>query len=275
MPSECAWRRHSRTVRASSSGRSSTAGSPTTRSTSPLPGDEIAVGQLHPTDPGPAAVEDMFLGLGYEIRYDREVETVEYNFDKLAFEPTHPSRSPRATFFLDDDTVLRTETSPSPDPLDGGEAAADLHGLHRPLLPPGRDRCDALPDLPPVRGARRRSRTDARRPEGHADARDARALRRGPARPVPHPLLPVHGAVGRARRVVRRLRRRRLPRPASTPVGSRWAAPAWSTRACSRTWGSIRRSGVDSHSASGSSASRSSVTASPRSARSGHPIFVP
>ena len=38
---------------------------------------------------------------------------MEYNFDKLAFEPTHPSRSPRATFFLDDDTVLRTETSPS------------------------------------------------------------------------------------------------------------------------------------------------------------------
>ncbi|MDX6388202.1 MAG: phenylalanyl-tRNA synthetase alpha chain [Gaiellaceae bacterium] len=78
-----------------------------------LPGDEIPLGQLHPTTQVRRLIEDTFIGLGYEIRYDREVETVEYNFDKLAFAPTHPSRSPRATFFLDDDTVLRTETSPS------------------------------------------------------------------------------------------------------------------------------------------------------------------
>ena len=58
-------------------------------------------------------VEDAFIGLGYEVRDDREVETVEYNFDKLAFLPTHSARSPRDTFFFDDDHVLRTETSPS------------------------------------------------------------------------------------------------------------------------------------------------------------------
>jgi len=78
-----------------------------------LPGDELPVGQLHPTTQIRRIVEDAFLGLGYEIRDDREVETVEYNFDKLAFPPTHSSRSPRDTFFLDDDVVLRTETSPS------------------------------------------------------------------------------------------------------------------------------------------------------------------
>ncbi len=78
-----------------------------------LPGDELAVGQLHPTTQIRRIVEDAFLGLGYEIRDDREVETVEYNFDKLAFPSTHSSRSPRDTFFLDDETVLRTETSPS------------------------------------------------------------------------------------------------------------------------------------------------------------------
>jgi phenylalanyl-tRNA synthetase alpha chain len=78
-----------------------------------LPGDELAVGTLHPTTQIRRIVEDAFLGLGYEIRDDREVETVEYNFDKLAFPPTHSSRSPRDTFFLDDHTVLRTETSPS------------------------------------------------------------------------------------------------------------------------------------------------------------------
>ena len=78
-----------------------------------LPGDEFPLGQLHPITQVRRQIEDAFLGLGYEIRYDREVETVEYNFDKLAFEPTHPARSPRDTFFFDEHTVLRTETSPS------------------------------------------------------------------------------------------------------------------------------------------------------------------
>ena len=78
-----------------------------------LPGEEIPFGHLHPITQVRRAVEDAFLGLGYEIRDDREVETVEYNFDKLAFAPTHASRSPRDTFFLSDDSVLRTETSPS------------------------------------------------------------------------------------------------------------------------------------------------------------------
>ena len=44
---------------------------------------------------------------------DREVETIDYNFDKLDFEATHPTRSHRATLFCDDRHLLRTETSPS------------------------------------------------------------------------------------------------------------------------------------------------------------------
>jgi phenylalanyl-tRNA synthetase alpha chain len=78
-----------------------------------LPGEEVDVGTFHPTTHIRRIVEDAFLGLGYEIRDDREVETVEYNFAKLAFAPTHPTRSPRQTLFLDDSTLLRTETSPS------------------------------------------------------------------------------------------------------------------------------------------------------------------
>ena len=78
-----------------------------------LPGEELRIGTLHPTTQIRRIVEDAFLGLGYEIRDDREVETVEYNFDKLAFPPTHPTRSPRDTFFLERRTLLRTETSPS------------------------------------------------------------------------------------------------------------------------------------------------------------------
>ena len=58
-------------------------------------------------------VEDIFLGLGYEIVDGREVETTRYNFDALGFPDWHPARSPRASLFLDEQTVLRTETSPA------------------------------------------------------------------------------------------------------------------------------------------------------------------
>jgi phenylalanyl-tRNA synthetase alpha chain len=78
-----------------------------------LPGEPLPLGHLHPITQIRRQVEDAFLGLGYEVRDDREVETVEYNFDKLAFAPTHSSRSPRDTFFFDESHVLRTETSPS------------------------------------------------------------------------------------------------------------------------------------------------------------------
>jgi phenylalanyl-tRNA synthetase alpha chain len=70
-------------------------------------------GTLHPTTLIRRDVEDSFIGLGYEIREDRELETVEYNFDKLAFPEWHPARSPGDTFYLDAGHVLRTETSPS------------------------------------------------------------------------------------------------------------------------------------------------------------------
>jgi phenylalanyl-tRNA synthetase alpha chain len=70
-------------------------------------------GTLHPTTLIRRDVEDAFIGLGYEIREDREVETVEYNFDKLAFPAWHPARSSGDTFYVDPGHVLRTETSPS------------------------------------------------------------------------------------------------------------------------------------------------------------------
>jgi phenylalanyl-tRNA synthetase alpha chain len=78
-----------------------------------LPGEERHLGTLHPTTLTRRIVEDAFLGLGYEVVDDREVETVHYNFDQLAFGPAHPSRSPRDTFFIDPVRLLRTETSPS------------------------------------------------------------------------------------------------------------------------------------------------------------------
>jgi phenylalanyl-tRNA synthetase alpha chain len=76
-----------------------------------LPGTQLRRGRLHPLTQIRREVEDIFLGLGYEIVDSREVETVLHNFDALTQPLTHPSRSHRDTFYVDDDTLLRTHTS--------------------------------------------------------------------------------------------------------------------------------------------------------------------
>jgi len=76
-----------------------------------LPGTALRRGRLHPLTQIRREVEDIFLGLGYEIVDSREVETVWHNFDALNQPLTHPSRSHRDTFYVDDDTLLRTHTS--------------------------------------------------------------------------------------------------------------------------------------------------------------------
>ena len=78
-----------------------------------VPGTPVPRGHLHLITQIRREVEDIFLGLGYSIVDGREVETTRYNFDALNFPPGHPTRSPQQTLFLDDETVLRTETSPS------------------------------------------------------------------------------------------------------------------------------------------------------------------
>ena len=70
-------------------------------------------GALHPSTLVRRDVEDIFLGLGYEIVDGREVETTRYNFDALGFPDWHPARSPRDSLYLSKDTLLRTETSPA------------------------------------------------------------------------------------------------------------------------------------------------------------------
>ncbi len=78
-----------------------------------LPAATVTRGRLHLITQIRREVEDVFLGLGYRVVDGREVETTRYNFDGLNFDEGHPARSPLQTFFLDDETVLRTETSPS------------------------------------------------------------------------------------------------------------------------------------------------------------------
>ena len=78
-----------------------------------MPGVRVPRGHLHLITQIRREFEDIFLGMGYAVIDGREVETTRYNFDALNFPPGHPTRSPLQTLFLDDDTVLRTETSPA------------------------------------------------------------------------------------------------------------------------------------------------------------------
>ncbi len=78
-----------------------------------LPGEPLRRGSLHLLTQLRRRIEDVFLGMGYEVYDGREVETVWHNFDALNQPEAHPSRDPRDTFYFDEGTLLRTHTSPS------------------------------------------------------------------------------------------------------------------------------------------------------------------
>jgi phenylalanyl-tRNA synthetase alpha chain len=78
-----------------------------------LPGEPIPRGSYHLITQLRRRIEDVFLGLGYEIYDGREVDTVANNFEALNTPEAHPSRDPRDTFYVTENTVLRTHTSPS------------------------------------------------------------------------------------------------------------------------------------------------------------------
>jgi phenylalanyl-tRNA synthetase alpha chain len=78
-----------------------------------LPGEAPPRGSLHLITQLRRRIEDIFVGMGYEVYDGREVETVWHNFDALNQPEAHPSRDPQDTFYIDERTVLRTHTSPS------------------------------------------------------------------------------------------------------------------------------------------------------------------
>jgi phenylalanyl-tRNA synthetase alpha chain len=78
-----------------------------------LPGDPPQpVGRLHLITQTWRELEDVFVGLGFTVVEGNEVETVHYNFDALNHDPTHPARGKTDTFYVAEDVVLRTHTSP-------------------------------------------------------------------------------------------------------------------------------------------------------------------
>ena len=78
-----------------------------------LPGDPAPpVGRLHLLAATRREIEDVFLGLGFDVAEGPEIESVYYNFDALNHPPDHPAREETDTFYVSDDVVLRTHTSP-------------------------------------------------------------------------------------------------------------------------------------------------------------------
>jgi phenylalanyl-tRNA synthetase alpha chain len=70
------------------------------------------IGALHLLTSTRRELEDIFLGLGFTVVEGPEIETVHNNFDALNHSPTHPARARTDTFYVAEDLVLRTHTSP-------------------------------------------------------------------------------------------------------------------------------------------------------------------
>jgi phenylalanyl-tRNA synthetase alpha chain len=70
------------------------------------------VGRLHLITQTRREIEDVFIGLGFNVVEGPEVDTVYYNFDALNHDPAHPARSTSDTFYVEGGDVLRTHTSP-------------------------------------------------------------------------------------------------------------------------------------------------------------------
>lgn len=76
------------------------------------PSKKTNIGSFHPITQIINEVEEIFLGMGYEIADGPEVEKAIYNFDKLNTPPDHPARDIQDTFYITSDIVLRSQTSP-------------------------------------------------------------------------------------------------------------------------------------------------------------------
>jgi phenylalanyl-tRNA synthetase alpha chain len=77
-----------------------------------LPGREYKTGRKNIISQVIEDIEDTFIGMGFEIAEGPEIETDYYNFEALNTPADHPARSLHDTFFISDEVLLRTHTSP-------------------------------------------------------------------------------------------------------------------------------------------------------------------
>ena len=77
-----------------------------------IPGEKADVGHFHPLALVQRQLEDIFLGMGYSIVDGPEVEYDYYNFQALNIPKDHPARDTQDTFYITDNILLRSQTSP-------------------------------------------------------------------------------------------------------------------------------------------------------------------
>lgn len=77
-----------------------------------LPGKYVVPGRLHPVTQVMNEIVDIFTGMGFDVEVGPEVELDYYNFEALNIPKDHPARDMQDTFYISDDILLRTHTSP-------------------------------------------------------------------------------------------------------------------------------------------------------------------
>lgn len=77
-----------------------------------LPAKKNRVGHRHPNTIALEEVERIFVGMGYEVVEGPEVEYDYYNFEALNIPANHPAKDEQDTFYINDEILLRTQTSP-------------------------------------------------------------------------------------------------------------------------------------------------------------------
>ena len=77
-----------------------------------MPGNHHFAGKRHPLSQVLDELKDIFIGLGFQIAEGPEVEYDYYNFEALNIPKEHPARDTQDTFYISDNIVLRTQTSP-------------------------------------------------------------------------------------------------------------------------------------------------------------------
>lgn len=77
-----------------------------------LPGRPVRMGNHHPLTAVIEEIEDLFIGMGYQIAEGPEVETDYYNFEALNLPKNHPARDMQDSFYITGEILLRTQTSP-------------------------------------------------------------------------------------------------------------------------------------------------------------------
>ena len=77
-----------------------------------LPGRPVNKGNLHPLTRIVEEIEDLFIGMGYTVAEGPEVESDYYNFEALNLPKSHPARDMQDSFYITDEILMRTHTSP-------------------------------------------------------------------------------------------------------------------------------------------------------------------